>query len=186
MAVAVPSVMSYLDEADTAKMMAEVRGIYQAAQTTAIKTKMFDERLGNQDTYIFSINGGKKEKVTKVTNYMWYYAQNNKSIADTVSKPIAESILKYLDFQPGNPDPLFKFNNSTNLQGQSVINYENNYKQPVILIWINFKGKVRFVQWGYNDYVLTLFENHIYVKEKGQFIRYNASVSNAKSDITIP
>lgn len=51
-----------------------------------------------------------------------------------MSKPIAESILKYLDFQPGNPDPLFKFNNSTNLQGQSVINYENNYKQPVILI----------------------------------------------------
>ena len=70
MAVAVPSVMSYLDEADTAKMMAEVRDIYQAAQTTAIKTKMFDERLGNQDTYIFSINGGKEEKVTKVTNYM--------------------------------------------------------------------------------------------------------------------
>lgn len=69
MAVAVPSVMSYLDEADTAKMMAEVRGIYQAAQTAAVKTKMFDERRESR----FLINGGKEEKVTMVTNYMLYY-----------------------------------------------------------------------------------------------------------------
>ena len=177
MSVTVPSIMSYANDGEKARIMTQTREIMIAAQAACIKQLSENPADYKKVSNLYTIRNDdyyKGLKAGRVTSYLLCFMQKNnpvskKTTATETEKAIALAVLKYL----GSEDyrtAVYKFVSTRNPLGVSVASYENSYKQPGINVVFREDGYIAFVEYGRDGWLCHLDnKGHMQMTKNGVF-----------------
>lgn len=180
----IPSLVKYIDKSRKMQTIADAREVYTAAQTALTECYGRDSYFRTKPSYYkFNVNG-KVEERGCVTNNGLGRAQaslfNGADIGDLDTVAVAARVLYYLESDKSEATSKYVFKTTTApTTGITVDNYlKNNKNSPGVIICYDNHGKVDFIQYGNDGYLVTIQAGSIYVKENGTFIKYDGGNKN--------
>lgn len=188
-AVAIPSVLGYVDEAKKAGIIQEAHGIYEAAQVAITKCYATDEdEFKKQSIFKFNYNlpadfpyeKTTNNKVGRVSDSFMSAAQINPGNylsdkftgASTIDKEIAKNVLHYLQSESKNSaiykyeKVLFEGLNDKPLKGS--VQEKNGF---AINIFYNQQGKIEAINFARDDYMVTIYNGKLNCVKGGKSIK---------------
>ncbi len=169
-AILVPSLYHYIEKAKANSVISEARGIYEAAQTT------ISDQYATNPNFSDNLNklGSDGKYYGRVTNNYLYKAQNNlfnDSDINKVDIEIAKEVLKFLESEDKKTASI-KFNNILNPLSETVSSYTKKYNQPGIIIVYDGTGKIVFIEYGKDGYLVHIEDGELTTTKDGTFSSY--------------
>ena len=155
-AVAIPSVLGYVDEAKKAGIIQEAHGIYEAAQIAATKCYATDE------------DGFKKQSIFKYN----YTLPADYSGASYIDKEIVKNVLHFLQSENKN-SAIYKYKVLTDcLNSQSLNDYNPSKTNGfAINIFYNQQGKIEAINFARDNYMVTIHNGKLNCVKGGKSIK---------------
>lgn len=188
-AVAIPSVLGYVDEAKKAGIIQEAHGIYEAAQIAATKCYATDEEeFENKSIFKFDYTlpadfpykKATTNKVGRVSDSLMSYGQKDpdKYLSDSYSgasyidKEIVKNVLHFL--QSENKDSaVYKYKHQVDcLNGKSLKDsYGHAQNGFAINIFYNQQGKIEAINFARDNYMVTIYNGKLNCVKGGKSIK---------------
>ena len=155
-ALMVPSMTGWIDKAKEQKYIADARLVYTAAQSAISEQYGINPSFSTGLKFAERATDGTTGNFGRVSSNMLSVVQTGGTTTSQqgVDKAIATQVLKYLDSSDKNT-ARYKFPTRTGpTQTESVPDYCTNKKQPGVIIVYDGTGTVRWVEFGYDDYLV--------------------------------
>ena len=188
-AVAIPSVLGYVDEAKKAGIIQEAHGIYEAAQIAATKCYATDEDEFKKQSifkYNYTLPADFPYKKTttnpvgRVSDSLMSYGQKepDKYLSDSYSgasyidKEIVKNVLHFLQSENKN-SAIYKYKVQPDcLNGQSLNDYKpSKFNGFAINIFYNQQGKVEAINFARDNYMATIYNGKLNCVKGGKSIK---------------
>ena len=172
-ALLIPSLTGYIDKAKQKTLIAEARDVWTASQAAMSECyALYPESFAESCKFTTTIDGQKMTKLGRITNGALGALQSNpndKTEANTSSRKIAREVLRYLDSADKNGNPRYKFGGGNiPASGTTVQAFFKEHSQESVLLQIfhTIDGKVVAINFGKDDYLVTLVPGKEPVCEK--------------------
>lgn len=165
----VPSLIGYIDKANEKKVIADARQLYVSAQTAITEQYGIHRKEYKASANKFRYNGQPCGRVS--TNALYSVQRKKTNAGSVIDNAIAKQMLIYLDSLDYDTAE-YKFVSSYNPMGDSLTQYKSHCggkDQPGILVAYNPKGKVEFLEYGCDGYLVHVDEDGYKVTKDGKF-----------------
>ena len=179
-AVAIPSVLGYVDEAKKAGIIQEAHGIYEAAQIAATKCYATDEDEFKKQSIFkynytlpadFPYKKTTTNSVGRVSDSLMSHGQKepDKYLSD---KEIVKNVLHFLQSENKN-SAIYKYKVPTDcLNGQSLNDYNPSKTNGfAINIFYNQQGKIEAINFARDNYMVTIYNGKLNCVKGGKSIK---------------
>lgn len=167
-AIMVPALLGYIDRAKGQKYIIESKEIMTAAQAGIVEAYAKDKK-----SFVDYVKKNKYPGIEHpydyVTNHLFATHQGNGSSATTPAKDIiADSLLKYVDSEKGKAHK-YTFSSDTP-SGKKASSIAKG--QVAFVICYNTSGRILFMQYARDGYLVTFDGKSYTVEADGQFVAY--------------